>query len=130
MKFFLTVGAISGGLAVLLGAFGAHLLKQMISPEMLEVFKTGIQYQFYHTFALLAVGILMYIKPAKTLKWCGYLFIGGILIFSGFLYLLAITGIKPLGMIVPIGGIMLVAGWICLFVHIINWSQITTDRPF
>ena len=120
MKFFLTVGAISGALAVLLGAFGAHLLKQMISPEMLEVYKTGIQYQFYHTFALLVVGILMNIKPTKTLKWSGYLFMAGIIVFSGFLYLLAITGIKTLGMIVPIGGLALVAAWICMLIHILK----------
>ena len=120
MKLFLTAGAISGALAVLLGAFGAHLLKQVILPDMLEVYKTGIQYQFYHTFALLGAGTLMNFKPTKTLKWSGYLFIAGITIFSGFLYLLAITGIKAFGMIVPIGGLMLVAAWICLLVHILN----------
>jgi len=120
MKLFLTIGAISGALAVLLGAFGAHLLKQMISPEMLEVYKTGVQYQFYHTFALLVTGILMKYHPTQTLKWSGYLFIAGITIFSGLLYLLAITGIKSLGMIVPIGGLALVAGWICLLIHSLN----------
>ena len=120
MKVFLTAGALSGVLAVLLGAFGAHLLKNMISPDMLEVYKTGIQYQFYHTFALLAVGLQMNFKPTKSLKWSGYLFIGGILVFSGFLYLLAITGIKSLGMIVPIGGLMFVAGWICMLIHLLN----------
>jgi len=116
MKLFLTVGAISGALAVLLGAFGAHLLKQMISPDMLEIYQTGIHYQFYHTFALLGVGILMNFDPTKTLKWSGYLFIAGTTIFSGFLYLLALTGIKALGMIVPIGGLTLVAAWILLLV--------------
>ena len=120
MKLFLTAGAISGALAVLLGAFGAHLLKQMISPDLLEVYKTGIQYQFYHTFALLGVGMLMNFKPTKTLKWSGYLFIAGTTIFSGFLYLLAITGIKSLGMIVPIGGLTLVAAWICLLIHVLK----------
>ena len=120
MKLFLTAGAISGAMAVLLGAFGAHLLKQMISSEMLEVYKTGIQYQFYHTFALLFTGILMNFRPAKSLKWSGYLFIAGTTIFSGFLYLLAITGIKSLGMIVPIGGLMLVGGWIFLLINILK----------
>lgn len=120
MRLFLTAGAISGALAVLLGAFGAHLLKQMISPEMLEIYKTGNQYQFYHTFALLAVGILMKIKPSGTLEWSGYLFIAGTAIFSGFLYLLAFTGIKALGMIVPAGGLTLVAGWVCLLVHLLK----------
>lgn len=120
MRLFLTAGAISGALAVLLGAFGAHLLQQMISPEMLEIYKTGNQYQFYHTFALICTGILMHFKPTKTLEWSGYLFIAGTTIFSGFLYLLAITGIKALGMIVPIGGLTLVAAWIFLLVHILK----------
>ena len=120
MKLFLTAAAISGALAVLLGAFGAHLLKQMISADMLDVYKTGVQYQFYHTFALLGVGMLMNLNRTKILKWSGYLFIAGIIIFSGFLYLLALTGIKTLGMIVPIGGISFVAGWICLFVHFLR----------
>jgi uncharacterized membrane protein YgdD (TMEM256/DUF423 family) len=120
MRLFLTAGAISGVLAVLLGAFGAHLLKQMISPEMLDIYKTGIQYQFYHTFALLTAGILMNFKPSKSLEWSGYLFIAGTTVFSGFLYLLAITGIKALGMVVPIGGLTLVAGWICLLVHVLK----------
>ena len=120
MRLFLVVAAISGALAVLLGAFGAHLLKQMITPEMLEVYKTGVQYQFYHTFALLAVGILWNQNHSKILKWSGYLFIAGAAIFSGFLYLLAITGIKSLGMIVPIGGLSMVAAWICLLIHILK----------
>ena len=117
MKLFLVLSAISGALAVLLGAFGAHLLKQTITPESLEVYKTGVQYHFYHTFALLAVGIIGRQYPSAILKWSGYLFIAGIVIFSGFLYLLAITGIKALGLIVPIGGLSLVAAWICLLIH-------------
>ena len=120
MKLFLTAGAFSGILAVLLGAFGAHLLKQMISSDMLEIYKTGVQYQFYHTFALLSVGILIKFNRTKILEWSGYLFIAGIIIFSGFLYLLALTGIKMLGMIVPIGGLSFVSGWICLLVHFLK----------
>ena len=120
MKLFLIAGAISGALAVIFGAFGAHLLKQMITPEMLEVYKTGVDYQFYHTFALLTVGILMHLAPSKILQWSGYLFIGGIVIFSGFLYLLSLTGIKVLGAIVPIGGVSFIAGWICLLAHILK----------
>ena len=120
MRLFLSAAALSGALAVLLGAFGAHLLKQMITPEMLEVYKTGVQYHFYHTLALLAVGILYRQHPSRILKWSGYLFIAGIAVFSGLLYLLAITGAKALGMIVPIGGITLVAAWICLLVHVLK----------
>ncbi len=117
MKRILITAAISGALAVILGAFGAHGLKKIITPDMLEVFKTGVQYQFYHTFALLAVGIFMQTSKSKALKWAGYLFIAGIFLFSGSLYLLAITGIKILGAITPFGGVAFIAGWIALAWH-------------
>jgi uncharacterized membrane protein YgdD (TMEM256/DUF423 family) len=117
MKKILITAAISGALAVMLGAFGAHGLKKIISPDMLEVFKTGVQYQFYHTFALFVVGILMQFGKSKALKWSGYLFISGIVLFSGSLYILAITGIKVLGAITPIGGVAFIAGWIALALH-------------
>ena len=117
MKTVLSVAAISGLLAVALGAFGAHGLKAIISPEMLEVYKTGVQYQFYHTFALLAVGILMNFNQSKTLKWSATLFIIGMILFSGSLYVLAISGIKALGFITPFGGVTWLAAWVLLFVH-------------
>ena len=117
MKSILTIAALSGLLAVVLGAVGAHALKKMISPEMLEVYKTGVQYQFYHTFALLAVGILMHFNTSKALKWSGYLFVVGILLFSGSLYVMTITGIKWLGIITPFGGTVWIAAWFLLMVH-------------
>jgi len=117
MKSILTIAAISGLLAVVLGAFGAHALKKMISLEMLEVYKTGVQYQFYHTFALLAVGILMHFNTSKALKWSGYLFVVGILLFSGSLYVMTITGIKALGIITPFGGTVWIAAWFLLMKH-------------
>jgi uncharacterized membrane protein YgdD (TMEM256/DUF423 family) len=117
MKSILTIAAISGLLAVVLGAFGAHALKKMISLEMLEVYKTGVQYQFYHTFALLAVGILMHFNTSKALKWSGYLFVVGILLFSGSLYVMTITGIKALGIITPFGGTVWIVAWFLLMVH-------------
>ena len=117
MKSILTIAALSGLLAVVLGAFGAHALKKMISPEMLEVYKTGVQYQFYHTFALLAVGILMHFNTSKALQWSGYLFVVGILLFSGSLYVMTITGIKWLGIITPFGGTVWIAAWFLLMVH-------------
>ena len=125
MKTVLTVAAISGLLAVALGAFGAHGLKAIISPEMLEVYKTGVQYQFYHTFALLAVGILMNFNQSKALKWSAYLFITGMILFSGSLYVLAISGVKALGVITPFGGITWIAAWILLFVHC---RKLTTSK--
>ncbi|MDD4993295.1 MAG: DUF423 domain-containing protein [Paludibacter sp.] len=118
MKKVLTTAAISGMTAVMLGAFGAHALKKVISPEMLEVFKTGVQYQFYHTFALLAVGILMYFGESKALKWSANLFLTGILLFSGSLYALTLTNIKMLGVITPFGGVAFIAGWVLLVVHL------------
>ncbi|MDD5184193.1 MAG: DUF423 domain-containing protein [Paludibacter sp.] len=117
MKNILTMAAISGMLAVILGAFGAHILKNMISPEMLDVYKTGNQYHFYHTFALLAVGILMKFGSSKALNWSAYLFATGIVLFSGSLYILAFSGIKILGMITPFGGVLWIVAWILLAVH-------------
>jgi len=117
MKRILIVAALSGALAVMLGAFGAHGLKKVIIPDMLEVFKTGVQYQFYHTFALLAVGLFMQTGKSKALKWAGYLFIAGIVLFSGSLYVLAISGIKMLGAITPVGGVAFIAGWIAFAMH-------------
>ena len=125
MKTVLSVAAISGLLAVALGAFGAHGLKAIISPEMLEVYKTGVQYHFYHTFALLAVGILMNFNQTKALKWSAYLFMTGIILFSGSLYVLAISGVKAFGMITPFGGITWIAAWFLIFVHC---RQLTSSK--
>jgi len=117
MKVVLTIAAISGLLAVIFGAFGAHVLKGILSPEMLETYKTGVQYQFYHTFALLAVGILMNFNQSKALIWSATLFMIGMILFSGSLYVLAISGVKALGIITPFGGVTWIAAWILLFVH-------------
>ena len=120
MKKFLSIGAISGALAVITGAFGAHALKNIISFDMMEVYKTGVQYHFYHTFAILAVGILMKNNVTKYLKWSGWLFVLGIILFSGSLYALAISNIKSIGIITPFGGLAFIAGWICLLVHVMK----------
>jgi len=125
MNRILSIAAVSGLLAVALGAFGAHGLKAIISPEMLEVYKTGVQYQFYHAFALLIVGILMNFSQSKALTWSAYLFITGIILFSGSLYLLAISGVKALGMITPFGGITWIAAWLLMIVH---FSRMNTSK--
>ena len=125
MNRILSVAAVSGLLAVALGAFGAHGLKAIISPEMLEVYKTGVQYQFYHAFALLIVGILMNFSQSKALTWSAYLFITGIILFSGSLYLLAISGVKALGMITPFGGITWIAAWLLMIVH---FNRLNTSK--
>jgi len=111
-------GAIFMALAVLLGAFGAHALKKVLSPEMLAIYKTGVEYQFYHALGLLIVGLVGFHFDSKWLRWSGILLIVGIVIFSGSLYALSISGIKILGAITPIGGLSFVAGWIFLAIAI------------
>lgn len=107
-------------LGVLFGAFGAHALKSSLSPEMLEVYKTGVDYQFYHSLGLLLIGLIGFRIESKWINWSGILLIAGIILFSGSLYALSITGIKVLGTITPIGGLAFVAGWICLAIGILK----------
>jgi len=112
-KLFLLAGSIAMALAVTLGAFGAHGLKSKLSAEMLDIFETGVQYHFYHAIGLLIVGLLaQYLPDSPLIKWSGWLMIGGILIFSGSLYVLATTGIRWLGAITPVGGLCFIASWI------------------
>ena len=112
---FLRLGAVFGGLAVVLGAFGAHGLKNRLSEEMLAIFETGVRYQFWHALALLAVA--MAAQPLWTSKWTTAACVAwsaGILIFSGSLYVLTLSGLRWLGAITPIGGVAFIAGWACL----------------
>jgi uncharacterized membrane protein YgdD (TMEM256/DUF423 family) len=118
-KIYLLIAALNGFVAVALGAFGAHGLKQRLSADLLAVYQTGVQYHFYHTLALLAVGLLMLQWPLNTsLRWSALLFCVGIVIFSGSLYVLSISGVRWLGAITPIGGVAFLAGWIMLAVAI------------
>ena len=111
----LMLGSAFGLLGVAIGAFGAHALKPMlIESGRLETFELAVRYQFYHAFALLATGILMNQLPVKFLEYASLFFTGGILFFSGSLYLLCFTGVGVLGAITPLGGILFIAGWICL----------------
>ncbi|MGE4234179.1 MAG: DUF423 domain-containing protein [Bacteriovoracia bacterium] len=115
-NLFISIGALLGFLSVALGAFAAHFLKEKLDPYMLEVFKTGVLYQFFHALAIILVGILSVVYPQISLKICGVLFFLGILFFSGSLYVLSISNIKILGAITPIGGVLFLAGWIVLFI--------------
>ena len=115
-KLFLSLGACSGALAVMLGAFGAHGLKDKLSEKMLANWMTGVDYHFYHTFALLVVGLLALKFQSGALTAGGWSFLAGILIFSGSLYIMALTGITRLGAITPIGGLLFIAGWVLLAV--------------
>ena len=114
-KLFITLASLSGMLAVVFGAFGAHALKGKLDDQALKVFETAVQYHFYHTFALLVVGVIALNQPQTVLlKSSGWLFAIGILVFSGSLYLLSLTGVHWLGAITPLGGLALIAGWACL----------------
>ena len=121
-KLFLTLGSISGALAVMLGAFGAHGLKDKLGEKMLANWMTGVEYHFYHTFALLVVGMLALKFQSGPLSASGWSFAAGILIFSGSLYAMALTGITKLGAITPIGGLAFIAGWILLAVSVAKGS--------
>ena len=115
-RFFLMIAALLGALAVAVGAFGAHALSSRLSPDLLETFETGVRYHFYHVFALIAAVFALNRWPESSYSTAaGWLFLVGILIFSGSLYILALTGIRWLGAITPIGGVAFIGGWICLF---------------
>ena len=114
-KTFLLIAALAGFFAVALGAFGAHGLKGRLAPEMMIVFQTAVQYHFYHALALLAVAILMVSHPQLPgLTLSGIFIVAGLLLFSGSLYLLALTGVRWLGAITPLGGLAFLIGWLCL----------------
>ncbi len=107
-------GSLMMLLAVALGAFGAHGLKDVLSAEMKLVFETGVRYHVYHAFGLFAAAWLLDRHPAKAVTVAAWCFLVGILLFSGSLYALSLTGIKKLGMITPLGGLLFLAGWACL----------------
>ena len=110
---FLLLSALSGFIGVAMGAFGAHGLKEILTAEMLVVYKTAVDYQMWHALALGLISIIRYQKPESALlKWAGWLMFIGILLFSGSLYLLAILNIKWLGMITPLGGVAFLVAWI------------------
>jgi len=113
---FLRLGAIFALLAVLFGAFGAHSLEKIVSPDELHTFEVGVRYQFYHAFALLITGLLTYWRPNRYLTIAGWLFMGGILLFSGSLYGLVLDeslglSLRWMGPITPIGGMLFIFGW-------------------
>lgn len=115
--FVLRAAALLGGLAVALGAFGAHGLKDRVAPEMLAVYETGVKYHFYHALALLALALgPERLWQSAAAPWAGWAWIAGIAVFSGSLYLMTFTGARWLGAITPIGGVAFIVGWALLFV--------------
>lgn len=125
-KGFLQIAAITGAIAVGLGAFGAHALKKLLSDYAVGIFETGVRYQFYHVFALALAGILYRDFPNKWILWSGSLFIAGMLLFSGSLYALTYVkgSVKPgldwIGIITPFGGLAFIAGWVCIAIGLVK----------
>ena len=114
-RIFLSIASILGSTSVILGAFASHGLKDKLSSQALSIWDTGNRYQMYHTLALVLIALLLSRFPNSTaFIVSGYAFIAGILIFSGSLYALSLSGIKVLGAITPIGGVLLISGWIAL----------------
>ena len=116
-RVFLTIGAVSALLAVAAGAFGAHALRDRLAESLLDVFETGARYHMYHALALVAVGLALQRVTDGASTWlvaAGWLFLAGTALFSGSLYLLALTGTRWLGAITPLGGVAFIAGWAAL----------------
>lgn len=122
-KLILLIAATNGFIAVALGAFAAHGLRNRLPVDMLQVFQTGVQYQMTHSLALFGVAVLALHYPGSTvLRSSAYLFIAGIILFSGSLYILSLSGVRWLGAVTPLGGLCFLAAWSCL-----GWFALRTD---
>ncbi|MEQ9443873.1 MAG: DUF423 domain-containing protein [Cyclobacteriaceae bacterium] len=122
-KFVLITASALGALSVMIGAFGAHALQATLEAQgRLDTFETAVKYQFYHTLALLLIGLLMFRIQDKLLDYAALSMMGGILIFSGSLYILCLSGMRWLGAVTPIGGLLFIAGWILLLLAITRSS--------
>lgn len=120
-KLFLAAGAVSGALSVMIGAFGSHgLSKYLASVNRVETFETAVKYQFYHSFALLITGLLLLKIQNNLLTYAGYSFIGGIIVFSGSLYILCLTNVGKWGAVTPVGGTLFIIGWLLMLVAILK----------
>ncbi len=115
-KLFLVLGALAGAAGVALGAFGAHALKARLTPDQLAVWQTAVQYHFWHALALVAIGILgaLALPGSTALKWAGWLMVAGLVLFSGSLYVLVLSGARWLGAVTPFGGTAWIAAWLLL----------------
>lgn len=121
-RVFFGLGALSAFLAVAAGAFGAHALRARLTPEYLAVFETAARYQMYHALGLLAVAWAVNRWPGTLPEWAGWLFVAGTVLFSGSLYVLALSGLRWLGAITPLGGVAFLIGWLCL-----AWSAMSSE---
>jgi len=121
IKLFILLGAINAALAVMLGAFGAHGLKDKLTEHMLSVFQTGVQYHFYHALGLFAVAFVASQYPESALvKWSGWTMLAGIILFSGSLYVLSLSGVRWLGAITPLGGVAFIIAWCLLAISVVK----------
>ena len=121
VKLFLFLGSILAGLSVVLGAFGAHGLKGKLAEDLMAVYQTAVQYQFYHALGLIAVGlVLAHLPHACLLKWSGGLMLMGILVFSGSLFLMCLTGQRWLGAITPLGGVAFILSWVIMAIAVLR----------
>ncbi|NTX64856.1 DUF423 domain-containing protein [Myxococcus sp. CA051A] len=111
MRWWLVLGAVNAFLSVAAGAFGAHALKARLPPDLLVIFETGARYHMYHALGLLAVGLLSLLRPSSLLNGAGWAMLVGIVLFSGSLYALALSGVRVLGAVTPLGGLGFLAGW-------------------
>ncbi len=117
MKLFIILGAINAFLAVALGAFGAHGLEGKVEARYLEIWKTAVQYQMFHALGLIIIGFLMsQFQGSAALNWSGWLMLAGIVLFSGSLFVLVLTGISKLGAITPLGGLAFLAAWVLIII--------------
>lgn len=118
MRLWIVLGAVNAFLSVTAGAFGAHGLKARLAPDLLTIFETGARYHLYHSLGLIAIGLVAQARPSPLLSWAGWAMLAGILLFSGSLYALALTGVRVLGAITPLGGLGFLAGWALLAVAV------------
>lgn len=122
----IVTGSVFMALAVAFGAFGAHIVQDMLTPERFDVYQTGVEYHFYHALGILLLGVVSFnITDNRWLSWSAYSFITGIFIFSGSLYVLTLTDTGWLGAITPIGGVAFILGWIFLAVGVLAGPQST-----
>ena len=119
-RTFVLLGAVSGFLAVAIGAFAAHGLKGRLSPDLFEVFEVGARYHMYHALALFGTAWAITRWPGTAATTAGWCFVAGTVLFSGSLYALALTGIRPLGAITPLGGVCFLAGWVALGLAVVR----------
>ena len=115
---YLLIGAMSGCLVVIMGAFGAHALNELLDDYGKSIYNKAVLYHMFHSIAILILGLINKIQPEIQLSMAGWSFVFGIILFSGSLYILAITGIKSFGMITPIGGVLFIIGWIFLIIRV------------